>query len=185
MQLIDYLPVYAGSQEMEGLQDGMQEAVNAVWDAAFSLGEQIRVNTATAGLSLWEEMLGLTPPGENDTFAARRERIIAKLRGTGTSTVAMIQSTVESFGTGPVEIEEHNDEYRFSVIFVSIKGQPAQMDALKAAVERIKPAHLGVDYVFLYTTHAELATYTHAELSVYTHAELQKIKAKGKSKGGA
>ena len=187
MQLIDYLPIYGKSAEMAGMQDGIQEALDALWGAAFALGEQIRVNTATTGIDLWEEMLGLNPPGENDTYAARRERIVAKLRGTGTSTVAMIQSTVESFGTGAVEIEEHNNESYFSIIFVSIKGQPKQLDALKAAVERIKPAHLDVEYTFLYTTHAELATYTHAELSAYTHKELQTLKTKSAAakRGGA
>lgn len=44
-------------------------------------------------------------------------------------------------------------------------------DKLKAAVEKIKPAHLAVEYVYTYVTHGEIKgkPYTHAQLASYTH----------------
>lgn len=174
MKLANYLTNYRNSPEYAGLQEGAQAVIDELWEAAFGLQEQIRVNTATYGLAEWEDMLGIAH-GTGLSYAARRERLIAKLRGTGTSTVEMIAKTVESFGTGPVEVVEHNDEYYFSILFVSLKGQPAQLNELKAAVESIKPAHLGVDYVFLLTTHGELRVYTHGELEPYTHQDIQTL----------
>ena len=174
MKLANYLSNYRSSQEYQGLQEGAQAVIDDLWEAAFGLQEQIRVDTATYGLDKWEEMLGIAQ-GIGMTNEARRERLIAKLRGTGTSTVEMIQKTIESFGTGPVEVVEQNSEYKFSVLFISIKGRPAQMDELQAAVERIKPAHLGVDYVFFLTTHQELKAYTHQQLSAYTHLEIETL----------
>lgn len=178
MKLANYLTNYRNSEEYQGLQEGAQAVVDDLWEAAFGLQEQIRVNTATYGLDEWEDMLGITR-GIGMSYEARRERLIAKLRGTGTSTVEMIAKTVESFGTGPVQVVEHNSEYYFSIMFISIKGQPAQLGALKEAVEAIKPAHLGVDYVFMLTTHQELQVYTHGELEPYTHEEIQVLQPEG------
>ncbi len=97
--------------------------------------------------------------------------MIAKMRSAGTTTVAMLKSVAESYANGNVTVTEYYADYKFTITFVSTRGIPAQMDKLKAAVEKIKPAHLAVEYVYTYVTHGEIKgkPYTHAQLASYTH----------------
>ena len=107
------------------------------------------------------------------TYAYRRERIMSKLRGSGTTTTAMIQNVAESFSNGEVTIIEYNDEHKFEVKFTGTIGMPLNMDDLTAAIEEIKPAHLAYTYVYIYTTNQTLSAYSHAQLSAYSHYQLR------------
>lgn len=174
MRLFDRLEVYKNSQEVEGIQAGYQFMLDGIGYFVDDLLAQLYVDTATWGLALWEEYLGLTEsvaPGSD--YTARRETIKARLRGAGTTTVALIKSVSESYANGEVEITEDNAHYAFSVAFVSSLGQPPNLIQLKDAIEKVKPAHLAVSYVFIYTTHAELIGFTHADLAAYTHEQIR------------
>ena len=74
MKLANYLSNYRNSPEYQGLQEGAQAVIDDLWEAAFGLQEQIRVETATWGLDKWEEMLGIAQ-GIGMTNEARRERL--------------------------------------------------------------------------------------------------------------
>lgn len=103
--------------------------------------EQCNVATATWGLTQWERQLGLETEIEKP-LDYRRSRVTAKLRGTGTVTVAMIQNVAESFSNGTVEVLEDAGNYHFDIKFVGTIGIPPNMDDLTAAINEIKPAHL-------------------------------------------
>lgn len=137
--------------------------------------DQCNVQTATWGLDLWEKQLGLPTEAGKD-LSYRRSRILSKLRGTGTVTVAMIENVAESYVNGEVEIIENPASYHFDVKFVGIRGIPPNMEDLTAALEEIKPAHLTYAYIYVYNTHAELTPFTHAQLAAYTHAALREGK---------
>lgn len=174
MQLFDRLVVYGNSQDVEDIQAGYQAALDNLTNDVDDLKAQLYVDTATWGLALWEDYLGIkTMSGQSDF--TRREVIKSKLRSAGTTTVALIKTVSEAYTNGEVEVTEDNTNYTFTITFVSTKGRPPNLDQLMAAIEEIKPAHLAVEYVFIYTTNAELAAYTHAELAAYTHAEIRAL----------
>lgn len=121
--------------------------------------KQFFVETATEwGLDLWEQMLGLTSYA-GKPLDQRRSRIISKLRGMGTVTVSLIKNVAESYVYGTVEVIESPATYSFTIKFVDPGGVPPNLDDLKAAIEEIKPAHLGVEYQFTYTVWGELNTW--------------------------
>lgn len=133
---------------------------------------QFFVSTADFSLERWEKELGLEVNNNYD-IEYRRNRIISKMRGSGTVTVRLIKSVAESFANAESEIIEHFSEYRFTVKFVGTIGIPPNMDDLRAALEDCKPAHLNFDFEYTYNTHADLARFTHAELARWTHHELR------------
>ena len=115
-KLLEYYPKSAVAEE---LQKAM-ELADAAEDVE-SLLAQCFVETATWSLPLWEKAYGIeTDPFKSD--ALRRTAILAKMRGSGTSTVALIQNVAESFVNGEVSIVEHNDRYAFDVKMESVVG---------------------------------------------------------------
>lgn len=121
--------------------------------------KQLYVETATEeGLTRWEEFVGLSSYA-GKPLDQRRSRIISKLRGMGTVTVAMIQNVAESYVYGHVTVTEHPETYSFTIKFVDPYGIPPNLDDVKAAIEEIKPAHLGVVYEFSYMTWDEFDAY--------------------------
>lgn len=171
--LIDLIsPLYANSAEMCEIQLAIEGQYNALSDAVDNLGNQLYINSATDELAGWEQFYGV----ETDITAPieyRRTKIIAKIRGSGTSTVEMIKNVAESFANGEVDVTEQSDQYVVTITFVSTKGAPPNIDDLKRAIEDVIPAHLSINYVYIYTTHAELTSYTHSQLAQYTHAEIR------------
>lgn len=168
-----YLPeYYRQSPQVAALQGALDSQVKALWEAKDGLFDQLDINTATWGLKYWEQSLGIhvdvTRP---DGF--RRSRIISKLRGQGTTTVAMIQNVAESFSNGGVDIIEHPAEYRFDVRFTGTIGIPPNLDDLSAAIEEIKPAHLAYDYIIIYRTWGQIKRYTWGELKLHTWGDIK------------
>ena len=73
------------------------------------LSKNLYVKTATWGLDLFEGELGLVTD-KSISYEERRERILAKKRGNGTTTKKMLKNTAEAFSGGEVEvIENFND----------------------------------------------------------------------------
>lgn len=117
---------------------------------------QFYVETATEwGLDLWEQMLNLKSYA-GKPLDQRRSRIISKLRGMGTVTVALVKNVAESYVYGTVEVMEAPATYSFTIKFVDTRGVPSNLDDVKAAIEEIKPAHLAVTYEFTYFIWDEL-----------------------------
>ena len=75
MRLLDYLrPALRESREVQAIQEGFQAAVDGLWNAVEGCMAQLDVETATWGLSIWEEALGL-PVEVERPMAFRRSRI--------------------------------------------------------------------------------------------------------------
>lgn len=131
--------------------DSFKQGINEILDQFF-------VQTATWSLDRWEEELGLESyAGKPDD--QRRSRIISKIRGYGTVTIALIKNVAESYVYGTVEVTEQPELYSFTVKFIDPRGIPPNLDDLKTAIEEIKPAHLAVQYEFTYSTWDELNTW--------------------------
>lgn len=155
----NYLPDFLrGSQVFVSLIDAEGDEFDQYRTSVEDLLKQFYVETATWGLDLWEQMLGLSSyAGKPDD--QRRSRIISKLRGMGTVTVSLIKNVAESYVYGTVEVTENHAAYSFTVKFVDPRGIPPNLDDLQTAIEEIKPAHLAVEYQFSYTVWGELNTW--------------------------
>lgn len=120
---------------------------------------QFFVTTATWGLTRWETEFGVTT-NMSLSYEQRREILKAKIRGQGTTTIAMIREVAAAFSGGEVEVIEDNPNNRFIVQFVGIKGIPRNMNAFISMLEDIKPAHLVYEFQYRYTIWKEMQTYT-------------------------
>lgn len=127
--------------------------------------KQCFIDTATWGLSLWENEYGI----ETDlskSYEERREVLRAKKRGQGTVTKKMIKATAEAFSGGEVDVIEYPDKYYFVVKFIGQKGIPKNLQVFRNMLETIKPAHLGIKFDFILITYGMLKNnlqITHSE----------------------
>lgn len=128
--------------------------------------DQYFASTATWGLDIWENELGLTP-ALNQPDSERRDRILSRLRGTGTATIRIVKNVAESYDGGAIDVVEDHAVYTVSIVFVDTRGVPPNIDDLKAAVRAVVPAHLSLIYEFRYTLYGDLnGAYTYSELNL-------------------
>ena len=132
------------------LTDPMLAARAAVLDTA----DQAHIQTATWGLGLWEELVDITPAA-GATNEERRSAITSKLLGSGTCNAGMVRDIARALtGCDAVVIEQHST-YQFSLQFIGDEPGLAQfdLDAIRAAVEEAKAAHL--EFIILGITWAD------------------------------
>jgi len=140
LKLIEQYPEFLrNSPEFADLQAALQPEMDALRARLESMAEQLVLDTATWGLDLWEATLGLYP-GRAMGLAARRARIAAKLRGTGTSTVEAVRQVVQSFTGGEVTVIEHAREFLVELKFSS--ENVLDLSQITAALREMLPAHL-------------------------------------------
>lgn len=134
--------------------------------------DQCFIPTATWGLTRWENVYGVTT-NLSLSYEQRREILMAKIRGQGTTTKKMIEDTAAAFSGGEVQVIENSRNYHFIVRFVGIKGIPRNMQAFISMLEEIKPAHLSYEFQYTYTVWNDLKKYTWEELSGKTYDEVK------------
>lgn len=132
---------YASEQSkalIETLEDASLEAKAALEDVM----AQFFINTATWGLALWEQQVGIETDNSL-SLESRRSAILQKLVASGNTTAEMIRGLAETI-TGYEAKVEVNDDYSFSLSFWGEQTKLAAIDVdeLKTVVEQIKPAHL-------------------------------------------
>lgn len=161
MNLMELLPdYYRGNFTMEELQGILNIDINALANNFDETIDQCFVNTASSLLSRYEKIYGIeVDVSKSNSF--RRERIRAKIRGTGTVTKQMIMDTAASYSNGEVEVIENFSDYSFRIKFVGTLGIPANMADLKLTIEEIKPAHLSFTFEFTYITWNEVEDYNY------------------------
>ena len=91
------------------------------------------------------------------TYERRREILMAKLRGQGTTTRKMIEDTAAAFSGGEVKVIEDNPVI-FLLSVYRHQGIPRNMQAFVSMLEDIKPAHLSYRFEYRYTTWNEHET---------------------------
>lgn len=137
--------------------------------------EQCYIVTATWGLTRWEQMLGVNT-NLALTYEQRREILMAKLRGQGTTTRKMIEDTAAVFSGGEVKVIEDNPNHLFIIRFIGIKGIPRNMQAFITMLEDIKPAHLAYRFEYRYTTWNEVRPYVWEHLGNMAWDDVRTIK---------
>ena len=120
--------------------------------------EQLFPSTASGwGLELWERAWGI-PVDRTQSDARRRDRILAKVKGTGTTTLEVIQGVAQSFAPWPAEVVEESDQYRFVIWYTGTIGEVPHKEDLEAVVNELKPAHL--DWTVKYRQNVRTSVYT-------------------------
>jgi hypothetical protein len=116
---------------------GLEDVENAVQD----LTNQQFFDTATWALELYARSLGVA---RNSTGSY----IQSLWKGAGTVTLEMLQAVCESWKHGEITASfTHGD---ILITFNGAYGVPGDLDSLKNAIEKLKPAHLAVVYAFKY-----------------------------------
>ena len=110
---------------------------------------QAFIDTATWGLGDWERILALKP-APSDSYEQRRNRILLKLLGRQTSTLAFITDLIKRYCTdkSKVKVVEDNAHYAFHAEITD--GTVAYANDLLEALNTYKPAHLGFDILMRY-----------------------------------
>lgn len=138
------------------------------------LKNQLFIDTATWGLTSWEEEYGI-PTNLNYNYEERREIIKAKKRGQGTCTKALIKSVAETFSGGECNVLENTAPYTFTIQFIGVKGIPKNMQGLKDVINTIKPAHMIYNFKYTYNTYGMIkdSNLTHEQLKQFTYGDLK------------
>lgn len=137
--------------------------------------DQCFIGTATWGLTRWENVYGVVT-NMSLSYEQRREILMAKIRGQGTTTRQMIEDTAATFSGGEVKVIEDNPNHLFIVQFIGIKGIPRNMQAFISMLEDIKPAHLTYRFEYRYTVWSELKPYTWNRLGAMAWDDTRTLK---------
>lgn len=109
--------------------------------------------TTTDSFPLHEKDVGLTAIDTDDE--TKRARVISRLQGNNLLTKAELKQLVEIYDKTSCTVIEDFAHYTVKVIFSGHKGEPYNLDQIKAAIEEVKPAHLSFEYEFLSNTWGE------------------------------
>lgn len=141
--LIEQLPRhYQASPQDTELQRALTALLEQVQaDLDFTLEQLIPSTAGGWGLDLWEEAYGI-PRDPAFGEEKRRSRILAKIQGTGMTTVWKLKAIAQSFWSGGVEVVEHYADYAFEIWFLGTVGPIEDEMGLKSVINELKPAHL-------------------------------------------
>ena len=132
------------NEALRDYQAALEQGENAMAEAVAEKNGQVCVATATGGLTLWERDYGL-PVREGAAMEDRRAAVRAAMLGGRTLTPAFLKELCVTLGGGDRgEVEEDFAHWSVTALTVGEGRVPADVPALKRAVERLKPAHLSV-----------------------------------------
>jgi hypothetical protein len=148
--MASYIPrIYETSRVMGSILQAEGEELERLRQALDGTLDQFFARRVTWGLDLWEEELALSP-SPKQPFGERRDRIVSRLRGTGTATSRVIKEVSEAYDNGAIDVIENHAEYAVTIRFVDTLGVPPNIDDLLIAVRAVLPAHLDLLYEFNY-----------------------------------
>jgi len=135
---------YKNSKIVEALNNTNANELNNYKTAIDNTLNQFFTATTDFMLERWEEEFGILT-NKNSTLTQRRNKILAKIRGRGTSTKATIESIAQSY-VEVVKVIENNADYSFLLDLTSNDGFPYILSDLYESIEEMKPAHLEAKY---------------------------------------
>jgi len=157
-RMMTYLPrYYETSRIMRALNQSRGVEIDKLRQAINETLAQFFVSTATWGLDIWEQELGLAVTPAQPT-SERRDKIRSRLRGYGTCTIKLVKQVAESYVNGAVDVIQDHAGYIVIVRFVDTHGIPPNLTDLQAAVRAIVPANLDIQYEFFYFLWDDLDT---------------------------
>lgn len=146
--MLDNLPrQYRGDPTVKALSGAIEGVLAALETEAASVPPQISLDAVTWNLETEERLVGITPaPGA--TPEERRTALKSKWRSGGKLTIEQVQAVCDAWKNGEVVVSFTGGKIRLQ--FVGAYGVPVDLDALKASVRLVIPAHLAAEYVIKY-----------------------------------
>ena len=156
-RLGSYVPAFVWEDPiMQAFYTAVAPELEAVGGAVADLPKQIWPHLATWGIARLERVFGI-PIDPSRPVEARRSALVAKLRGSGTSTLNQIKAIAASYANSGVALAERFDAYTVEIEFTNDLGVPPYLDDLKATLRAAIPAHLAIEFVLRWLTLGELA----------------------------
>lgn len=154
LDMYDYLPKYYDDfKDVTAIIQDEASEFTRVQAKLRELLDQFYVESATFGLDRWESIVGIEHIPQRSEIS-RRHFIEAKLRGTGTTTLSMLNDIVNAFyGFETTELPSEN---AVNFKLVGRRGIPKNLEDIQAAVNDVIPAHIEPRYEFTYLPWSEL-----------------------------
>lgn len=112
-----------------------------------------------------EKFMKITPLS-SQTIENRRETVRAKWRSSGHNCIELLQKVCDCWKNGEIEADFVNK--KIQIKFVGQYGIPDDLNALKNALEEVKPAHLAYVIVYKYLLKKNIHhTLTKAQMQTY------------------
>lgn len=126
-------------------------ALSIDMDSALEIAQNIYLNmffdtmTEDLGIPLMAKTLDIQL--RNDlTTEEKRSIIQAKWKSKGKCDIDLIQSVCNSWKNGEVEVDFIDDS--ITIHFASLAGVPSDIQYLKDALDKVKPAYLLIDFIY-------------------------------------
>lgn len=174
MNLFEKLPqeAYRGEPHVVAFQEAVGAQLQKLAEARDDLLRQVRPETATWGLALFEKEYGIGP----DTFQPIRQRLSrwrTKRQGQGTTTKELLRQMAERFSGGAAEVTEYAEDYLVAIYFSGTRGKVQGAELLERSIRELLPAHLDFRFDYRYTTWGEAGALTWGAAEVYTWDEME------------
>ena len=138
---------YREDPTVNALSNAIQSVLEGQEAEAVTVPSQISLDAVTWNLETEERLVNIKPPA-GATLESRRTALKAKWRSGGKLTIEQVQAVCDAWKNGEVVVSFPNGSIR--LLFVGAYGVPVDLDALKAAVRLVIPAHLAAEYVIKY-----------------------------------
>lgn len=138
---------YREDPTVKVLANAIQSVLEGQEAEAVTVPSQISLDAVMWNLETEERLVNITPPA-GATLESRRTALKAKWRSGGKLTIEQVQAVCDAWKNGEVVVSFPNGSIR--LLFVGAYGVPVDLDALKASVRLVIPAHLAAEYVIKY-----------------------------------
>lgn len=146
VDILRYLPEFlAKSSRFKAANDADSKEHDTIRLDLQELLDQFYVASATYGLDVWEEMVGITTD-ESLSYENRRANVLAKLQNPESVTEAFLTELINRYiADQQGYILSYPEEYRIEILYHG--GQVMDYSKLVKAVRTYIPAHLGYKLV--------------------------------------
>lgn len=135
------LPLYYRESNQMNLKcDSSGAEFDTLHENIIDVTNQCFPQTATWGISFWEEFLGL-PINTVESLSNRRTKVINKMSRSSPMTPFEMRRILEGFAD-TVDIIQNQREYSFEVILGTRSELGDIIEAVISEIEEVKPAHL-------------------------------------------
>lgn len=143
VDILTYLPLFiAKDLEFKAMSDADSREHERIRLLLIELLKQDNIQSATYALDKWEEFVGITT--KNDSLSNRRNRVIAKLNNSNSSTKAFLESVANNFVSDEsTVITPKNESYTMELKFT--KDMCEDINSLQQTIDEFKPAHIGYE----------------------------------------
>ncbi|WP_142976010.1 YmfQ family protein [Clostridium botulinum] len=148
-------PMYQDSK----IEKAIYQAIGNEFDnAEYLINElllQLFPQTATWGLVLWEQRVGLNT-NLSETLEQRRRKVITKLQTRYPITPLAMANILKSYTGADINIVENVSPYTFKIKLTGKEGFPSSLNNLYKKGKKIKPSHLSVEYDLISITQSKI-----------------------------